>query len=42
MFDRQGEVVGGPPPRALPRYPVEVRDGQVFVKVTVRPPVVTA
>jgi cytochrome b6-f complex iron-sulfur subunit len=42
MFDRQGEVVGGPPPRPLPRYPVEVRDGQVFVKVTVRPPVVTA
>ena len=42
MFDRQGEVVGGPPPRPLPRYPVEVRDGQVFVKVTVRPPMVTA
>jgi cytochrome b6-f complex iron-sulfur subunit len=42
MFDRQGEVVGGPPPRPLPRYPVEVRDGQVFVKVTVRPPVLTA
>ncbi|MBY0493350.1 MAG: Rieske (2Fe-2S) protein [Cyanobacteria bacterium] len=42
MFDRQGEVVGGPPPRPLPRYPVEVRDGQVFVKVIVRPPVLTA
>jgi cytochrome b6-f complex iron-sulfur subunit len=42
MFDHQGEVVGGPPPRPLPRYPVEVRDGQVFVKVTVRPPVLTA
>lgn len=42
MFDREGQVVGGPPPRPLPRYPVEVRDGQVFVKVTVRPPAVTA
>ena len=38
MFTRQGEVVGGPPPRPLPRYPVEVREGQVFVKMTVRPP----
>lgn len=42
MFDQQGNVVGGPPPRPLPRYPVEVRDGQVFVKVTVRPPVLSA
>jgi cytochrome b6-f complex iron-sulfur subunit len=42
MFTREGEVVGGPPPRPLPRYPVEVRDGQVFVKMTVRPPVLTA
>lgn len=42
MFNREGEVVGGPPPRPLPRYPVEVRDGQVFVKMTVRPPVLTA
>ena len=39
MFTREGAVVGGPPPRPLPRYPVEVRDGQVFVKMTVRPPV---
>ena len=42
MFNREGEVVGGPPPRPLPRYPVEVRDGQVFIKLTVRPPVLTA
>ena len=42
MFDREGRVTGGPPPRPLPRYPVEVRDGQVFVKMTVRPPAVTA
>jgi cytochrome b6-f complex iron-sulfur subunit len=38
MFDREGQVVGGPPPRPLPRYPVEVREGQVFVKIKVRPP----
>ena len=42
MFTREGNVVGGPPPRPLPQYPVEVRDGQVFVKMTVRPPVLTA
>lgn len=42
MFTREGEVVGGPPPRPLLRYPVEVRDGQVFVKMTVRPPVLTS
>ena len=37
MFDREGGVVGGPPPRPLERYPVEVREGQVFVKMKVRP-----
>lgn len=42
MFNHEGDVVGGPPPRPLPRYPVEVRDGQVFVKMTVRPPALTA
>lgn len=42
MFDSEGAVVGGPPPRPLTRYPVEVRDGNVVVKVKVRPPVVTA
>lgn len=36
MFGRDGSVVGGPPPRPLPQYPVEVRDGQVIVKMTVR------
>lgn len=41
-FNREGQVVGGPPPRPLPRYPVEVRNGQVVVKMTVRPPMVTA
>ena len=42
MFDRAGRVVGGPPPRPLPRYPVEVREGQVFVKIKSRPPVMGA
>ena len=42
MFGLDGQVVGGPPPRALPRYPVEVREGQVFVKIKVRPPMVGA
>jgi Rieske Fe-S protein len=42
MFAPDGQVVGGPPPRPLPRYPVEVREGQVFVKIKVRPPVVGA
>jgi nitrite reductase/ring-hydroxylating ferredoxin subunit len=26
-----GSVLAGPPPRPLPRFPVEVRDGQVWV-----------
>ena len=38
MYDREGRVVGGPPPRPLERYPVEVRDGRVFVKLKIRPP----
>lgn len=42
MFNREGQVVGGPPPRPLPSYPVEVRDGHVFVKVKFRPPAVSA
>jgi cytochrome b6-f complex iron-sulfur subunit len=42
MFDQGGQVIGGPPPRPLPRYPVEIRQGQVFVKIKVRPPVVGA
>ena len=37
MFDRGGQVVGGPPPRQLPRYDVAVREGQVYVKLKVRP-----
>lgn len=42
MFDRDGSVAGGPPPRPLERFPVEVRDGQVFVTIKVRPKTATA
>ena len=42
MFDRDGSVVGGPPPRPLERFPVDIREGQVFVKIKVRPKAVTA
>ena len=27
-----GRVLAGPPPRPLPRYPVEIRNGEVWVK----------
>lgn len=27
-----GRVLAGPPPRALPRYPVETRNGEIWVK----------
>lgn len=32
-FDAQGTPTAGPPERPLPRYPVSVRDGKVFVKL---------
>jgi Rieske Fe-S protein len=37
---RDGRVLAGPPPRPLPRYPVEVRGGQVWVvpAATAKPP----
>ena len=38
-YAKDGHVLGGPPPRGLTPVPTEVRDGQVYVKVTVRPPV---
>ena len=40
-YDRTGRVVGGPPPRPLDAVPANVRDGQVFVKLRVRPPAPT-
>lgn len=30
-FDKNGEVVSGPPPQPLDRYQVKVEDGQLFV-----------
>jgi cytochrome b6-f complex iron-sulfur subunit len=32
-FDLAGNVISGPPPRALPTYPVSVRAGEVYVHV---------
>lgn len=31
VFDREGYVVSGPPPRPLDRYEVRVEDGQIFI-----------
>jgi Rieske Fe-S protein len=33
VFDREGKVVSGPPPRPLDRYDVEIVDGSVYLKV---------
>ena len=33
LFDFQGRVVSGPPPRPLPDYAVKVIDGKIFVTV---------
>jgi cytochrome b6-f complex iron-sulfur subunit len=37
-YDRDGRVLGGPPPRPLTPVPVSVKDGQVVVTLRVRPP----
>lgn len=37
-YDRDGRVLGGPPPRPLTPIQVSVRDGEVFVKLKVRAP----
>lgn len=31
-FDRDGEVIDGPPPRPLDRYEVKVEDDQIYIK----------
>jgi menaquinol-cytochrome c reductase iron-sulfur subunit len=31
LFDDEGAVISGPPPRALDRHPVKVEDGQIWV-----------
>lgn len=33
VFDTDGKVLAGPPPRPLPTYPVNVVDGKIFVKL---------
>jgi Rieske Fe-S protein len=32
-----GRVLAGPPPRSLPRFPVEIRDGQIWVRMNPKP-----
>ena len=32
-FDLEGKVIGGPPPRPLPNYPVAVKDGELEVQL---------
>jgi menaquinol-cytochrome c reductase iron-sulfur subunit len=32
VFDKEGEVVSGPPPRALDRYETKVEDGVLYVR----------
>lgn len=32
VFDREGYVVSGPPPRPLDRYEVKVENGQLFIR----------
>ena len=31
VFDKEGKVVAGPPPRPLDRYALKVEDGQLFI-----------
>jgi len=31
VFNKEGDVVSGPPPRPLDQYPVKVEDGQIFI-----------
>ena len=33
VFDKQGLVVSGPPPRPMDRYEVKVEENQIFIKV---------
>lgn len=37
VYDRDGEVAAGPPPRALTRYPVRVRAGRVEIQAQAVP-----
>jgi menaquinol-cytochrome c reductase iron-sulfur subunit len=37
VYDKEGHVVAGPPPRALIRYPVRVNNGYVEIQTTPTP-----
>jgi menaquinol-cytochrome c reductase iron-sulfur subunit len=37
VYDEDGAVAGGPPPRALTRYPVRVEDGTVLLRTSALP-----
>ncbi len=37
VYDREGKVTAGPPPRPLTRYPVRVRDGRVEIQAQAIP-----
>jgi len=32
VFDKEGEVVSGPPPRPMDRYEVKIEDDQIYIK----------
>ncbi|MCX7913542.1 MAG: Rieske 2Fe-2S domain-containing protein [Thermodesulfovibrionales bacterium] len=32
-FDKEGNVIAGPPPRPLERMPIEIKDGKVFLGI---------
>lgn len=34
VYDQQGKVVSGPPPRPLTRFETKVEDGKLFIRVT--------
>jgi Rieske Fe-S protein len=31
VFDKDGQVISGPPPRPLDRYEAKVEDGQLYI-----------
>lgn len=37
VYNEDGSVAGGPPPRALTRYPVRVEDGTVWLRTSALP-----
>jgi menaquinol-cytochrome c reductase iron-sulfur subunit len=37
VYNEDGSVAGGPPPRALTQYPVRVEDGNVLLRTSALP-----